>query len=173
LLALGVGRRAIVSWLRSERVVEVLPRVYGLGHRAPSREADLWAAVLYAGPGAMLSHATAAQWRGLIDFPPQVIEVSTPRGKRSLPGIRVRGRRRLDRHLHNALPVTSTPQTLLDLAATAEFKLVPKVLARLDFLHDLDLAALEAICGQASLGAKRFAAPSRSTNPALPTPTAP
>jgi hypothetical protein len=34
-------------------------RDWNVGHRAPSVEADLWAAVLYAGPGAMLSHATA------------------------------------------------------------------------------------------------------------------
>ena len=37
-------------------LIRVLPRVYAVGHAAPSREADLWAAILYAGPGAMLSH---------------------------------------------------------------------------------------------------------------------
>jgi len=36
-----------------------LLRVYAVGHRAPSVEADVTAAVLYAGPGAMLSHAAA------------------------------------------------------------------------------------------------------------------
>jgi hypothetical protein len=130
----------------------VLPCVYALGHCAPSREANLWAAVLYAGPGAMLSHATAAQWLGLIDFPPQVIEVSSPRKSDPQPGIRTYGRRRLERQIHNGIPVTSIPQTMLDLAAVADLKLVRKALARLDFRHELDPAALEAICGHGKPG---------------------
>jgi hypothetical protein len=154
LLALGLARGAIKAWLRNGRLVEVLPRVYGLGHAAPSRESDLWAAVLYAGPGAMLSHTTAAHWRGLIDYPPQVIEVSTPRDKRPRPGIRVYSRRPLHRHIHNTIPVTSIPQTLLDLAAVADFKLVRKALARLDFRHELDLTALEGICAKGKPGSK-------------------
>jgi hypothetical protein len=152
LLALGLARGAIESGLRIGRFVEVLPRVYRLGHRAPSRQGDLWASVLYAGPGAMLSHATAAQWRGLIDYPPKLIEVSTPRKIDSQPGVRVYGRRRLDRSLSNGIPVTSIPQTALDLAAVADFKLVRKALARLDYHHQLDLAALDAICGHGKPG---------------------
>ena len=154
LRALGLARGAIESGLRNGRLVEVLPRVYGLGHSAPSREADLWAAVLYAGPGAMLSHATAAQRHGLIDYPPQVIEVSTPRKSNPQPGVLTYGRRRLERHIHAGIAVTSIAQTILDLAATAEFKLVRKALARLDFRQQLDLATLEAICGSGRPGSK-------------------
>ncbi len=136
----------------TERLVEVLPGVYGLGNDAPSRQADLWAAVLYAGPGAMLRHSTAAHWLGLIEHPPRCIEVSTHRTCKSQAGIRVYGRRRLDRSIHSGIPVTSIAQTVLDLAATAEFKLVRKALARLDYRQDPDLAALEAICGHGRLG---------------------
>jgi len=134
--------------------VRVLPKVYALGHRAPSREGDLWAALLYAGPGAALSHATAAQWRGLIDYPPAAIEVSSPRKVRSLPGIRVHARRRVERWLHRGIPVTSIAQTALDLAAVAELRLVRKALARLDYRHELDVAALEAVCGPGKPGSK-------------------
>lgn len=154
LIALGVGRRAIASWLRNERLVEVLPRVYGLGHRAPSREGDLWAAVLYAGPGAMLSHATAAHWHGLIEHPPRCIDVSTPRNKRSPPGIRVHARRPLHREIHKGIPVTSIPQTMLDLAAGAELKLVRKALARLDYRQRLDVDELESVCGRGKPGSR-------------------
>jgi hypothetical protein len=101
-----------------------------------------------------LSHATAAQWRGLIDYPPSLIEVSTPREIHSLHGIRVYGRRRFERWMYNGIPVTSIAQTALDLAAVAEFKLVRKALARLDFLHQLDVAALEAVCGAGKPGSK-------------------
>jgi hypothetical protein len=83
-----------------------------------------------------------------------MIEVSTPRKKDSLPGIRVHGRRRLERDIHNGIPVTSIPQTILDLAAVADFKLVRKALARLDFRHELDLQALEAVCGPGKPGSK-------------------
>src|ERR1700729_3307533 len=79
LIALGVDDSAISRWATSGYLHQELPRVYAVGHRAPSVEADLTAAALYAGPGAMLSHATALWWHGLIDRRPWPIEVSTPR----------------------------------------------------------------------------------------------
>jgi very-short-patch-repair endonuclease len=103
----------------------------------------------------MLSHATAAAWRGLIDYPPRVVEVSSPRAVDSLAQVCVHGRRRdLERTVHNGLPVTSIPQTLLDLAASAELRLVRKALARLDYLHILNVPALNAICGCGKPGSK-------------------
>jgi hypothetical protein len=81
LFALGASRSTIAGWTKSGYLTRVLPKVYAVGHTAPSREADLWAAVLYAGPGAMLSHASAVHHRGLIIYPPGVIHVSTAREK--------------------------------------------------------------------------------------------
>jgi hypothetical protein len=83
-----------------------------------------------------------------------VIEVSSPRRIDSLPGIRVYGRRPVERWLCNGIPVTSIAQSVLDLAAVAEFRLVRKALAQLDFDHKLDVAALEAICGCGKPGSK-------------------
>ena len=81
-------------------------------------------------------------WRGLIDNTPRIIEVSTPRNIDSLPGIRVYARRRgLQRQVHKELPVTSIPQTMIDLAATAELRLVRNALARVDYLHILNVDA--------------------------------
>jgi predicted transcriptional regulator of viral defense system len=77
--ALGIESWLIARWVEGGYLHQVLPRVYAVGHRAPSVNADLTAAVLYAGPGAMLSHATALWWRGLIDHQPWPIQVSTPR----------------------------------------------------------------------------------------------
>jgi hypothetical protein len=154
LASLGVARSTIQSWVRAGRLTPLLPKVYAVGHTAPSREADLWAAILYAGPGAMLSHRTAAQWRELIDYPPRVIEVSTPRKIKSIAGVRVYAERRLRRHFHKKLPVTSIPQTALDLAATTDSRLVRKALANLDYRHQLDVAALHAICRHGRPGSK-------------------
>ena len=79
LAAIGIKTVVVSQWVRQGYLLPVLPRVYAVGHRAKSVEADLVAAVLYAGPGAMLSHATALWWRGLIEHPPWPIQVSTPR----------------------------------------------------------------------------------------------
>jgi predicted transcriptional regulator of viral defense system len=108
---LGVSDDQVRRWVEGAYLVPKLPKVFAIGHDAPSREADLWEAILYAGPSAVLSHATAAHRRGLIDYPPQVIEVSTPRRINSLSGIRVYGRRPLDRCIFGGIPVTSIPQT--------------------------------------------------------------
>jgi predicted transcriptional regulator of viral defense system len=110
---LDVRRSTIHRWERNGHLVRVLPRVYAVGHVGPSREADLWAAVLYAGPGAMLSHGTAAQLRGLIKHAPGLIEVSTPRKIKATGGVKVYGRRNHDRYFVRDLPVTSIPQTLV------------------------------------------------------------
>ena len=47
--ALGVDRHTVSRWTDSGYLHVVHPRVYAVGHRAPTVEADLWAAVLYAG----------------------------------------------------------------------------------------------------------------------------
>src|SRR5205807_667050 len=116
---LGVVDAVIHDWLNQGYLHPKLPGVYAVGHDAPSVEADLAAAVLYAGPGAMLSHGTAAAWWGLIDNQPSTINVSTPRRCRSRRGIKVHQRRNCQRTAHKGLPVTSVAQTLLDYAAGA------------------------------------------------------
>jgi hypothetical protein len=149
---LGVGPGRINGWLGEGYLVRVLPRVYAVGHVAPSIEGDLFAAVLYAGPGAMLSHMTAAWWRGLIEYAPAAIHVCTPRRCGSLPGIDVHRERQTQRTWHKQLPVTSVEQTMLDLAASAELKLVRKALGRLDYRYELDTNKLASICGQGRPG---------------------
>jgi Protein of unknown function (DUF559) len=153
LVALGVGREAIRYWVRTGYLLPVLPRVYGVGHTAPNREADLWAAVLYGGTGASLSHRTAAHWRGLINYPPRKTHISTPHQVRSLPGVVVHGRRNhLERFLHRGIPVTSIPQTMLELASDAEHNLIRHALAQLDFRHDLHVPSLIAVTGHGKTG---------------------
>jgi len=141
-------------WIEGAYLVPKLPRVLAVGHEAPASESDLWEAVLYAGPNAALSHATAAHVRKLIEYPPREIHVSSPRDVRSLKNIHVHPRRTVARDIHAGLPVTTIPQTMLDLAATQEHKLVRKALARLDFNRVLDTQALRATCGKGKPGSK-------------------
>jgi hypothetical protein len=148
----GVDRRAAVAWSRQGYIHQVLPRVYAVGHQAPSYEADLAAALLYAGPGAALSHATAAHWLGLVELRPRKIHISTPRRCRSQPGVVVHGRRDLPRIWHRRLPLTTVPQILLDLAATEPLRRLRRALANADYRGLLDLAAIDALLGRGRPG---------------------
>lgn len=151
---LGIAPSTIAVWERNGYLKHSLPSVFSVGHDAPSWEARLWSAVLYAGPGAMLSHGTAARWQGLIDFAPAHIHVTTPRQKRSLAGVKVYGRRPdVERRLHKGIPVTSLPTTMVDLAATADSRAVHRALGQLDFQHLLDVDSLLAACGRGRRGA--------------------
>jgi predicted transcriptional regulator of viral defense system len=152
LAALGVDTRETSRWVSQGYLLCRLPRVYAVGHRAPSVEADLTAAVLYAGPGAMLSHATAIRWLGLSDRQPRPIEVSTPRRCRSLPGVRVHSRRGCRRIWHKNLPVTTVEQALLDYASEASLPQVRHALAVADYRKALDLEAVRAMAGNGRHG---------------------
>ena len=76
---LGVTDSTVRDWTRAGSLHPRLPGVHAVGHPGRTVATELFEAVLYAGPGAMLSHKTAAWWRGLIDHPSPLIHVSTPR----------------------------------------------------------------------------------------------
>jgi predicted transcriptional regulator of viral defense system len=153
LTALGIRRSTIHRWLASGFLHQRRPGIYALGSPARTVESDLWEAVLYAGPGAMLSHATAAKWLDMIDDWPGVIHVSTPRRRRSLSGICVHPRRTgLTRTFHGAIPVTSITDTLLDLAAAGELPLVRRSFARLDYQRRLHTEIVRRACRRGRAG---------------------
>lgn len=149
---LGVADRTIGEWKKQGYIHRVLPGVYAVGHRAPSLEGDLAAALLYAGPGAALSHTTAAYWLGLLDQRPRVIHVSTPRRCRSQPGLTLHGRRSQERMWHHGLPTSTLPQLFLDLADTVSRRLLRQTLANADYRGLLDPGAAEAAAGRGRSG---------------------
>jgi predicted transcriptional regulator of viral defense system len=150
---LGMSRTTVGRWTAGGYLHPRLPRVYAVGSPARTVESDLWEAVLYAGPGGMLSHATAAKWLDMIDHWPSVIHVSTPRRRGSLSGICVHSRRTgLTRTFHGAIPVTSIADTLLDLAAAGEHTLVRRSFARLDYQHRLHTERLRRACRRGRAG---------------------
>jgi Protein of unknown function (DUF559) len=156
LAALGVDTVVVARWVSDGYLHHVHPRVYAVGHRAPGVEADLTSAVLYAGPGAMLSHTTALWWRGLIDHQPWPIEVSTPRRCQSLDGVKVHRRRHCRRIWHKRLPMTTIEQALLDFAARAPLDRVRYALANVDHRKVLDVDALQVIAGSGRAGSTKL-----------------
>jgi hypothetical protein len=169
LVAAGADKWTINAWVKQGYLQPRLPRVYAVGHSAPSVEADLAEALLYAGPGAMLSHATAAWWWGLIENPPSTINVSTPRRCRNERGVKIHQRRHCQRAWHKRMPVTSVAQTLLDYAATASLNMVRKALANAEYQKLLDISEVQALPGRGRPGSARLCG---ATNPASRTPAA-
>jgi hypothetical protein len=145
--ALGVGEGTVRRWRDAGYLYPELPRVYAVGHPGRSVESDLAAAVLYAGPGAMLSHGTAVWWLDLLKYPPRDIIISTPRRVQSLDGIVVHSRRRLERDWRKGLPVTPPSRAILDFAATGRRDLLRLVLANADHEDVLDVAGLQRMMG--------------------------
>jgi hypothetical protein len=112
----GLSEVTVWRWTLEQRLHQVHPGVYALGHTALSTRGRLLAALIYAGPGAMLSHATGGWWWELSAIEPKLIHVSTPRRRGAVNGLVLHGRRSVEAETHRGLPVTSPAQTLLDLA---------------------------------------------------------
>ncbi len=129
----GIDKSAIERWVHQGYLHRVHPGVYAVGHIADSIEGDLAAALLYAGRGAMLSHASAAWWWGLIDQMPSKIHVTVAGRRRSARAVVVHDRRMRARAWHKRLPVTSVVDTLVDFAATASLPRVRRALAEADY----------------------------------------
>lgn len=99
--------------------------VYAAFSGDPARETVLWAALLRAGPGAVLSHQTAAERHGLIDEPSPVTTITVPAsrhpGKVRIPGVVIHRSDAILRTRHPAMrpPCTRVEDTVLDLIQVA------------------------------------------------------
>jgi hypothetical protein len=155
---LGISNARVARWLRDGYLQRVHPRVYAVGHRAPSTEGDLAAALLYAGPGAALGGATALWWLALIDRQPPTIEVTTPNRRASRPGLRVNDRKDPNRIWHRQLPITPVALALLEYAAGAPHDRLRRVLAEAEYRRLLDLDAAYALLGRGRPGSAKLRA---------------
>lgn len=121
--AVGLEWKTIKSQLRSDRWRPLYRGVYATFTGEPGREATLWAAVLRAGPQAVLSHLTAAELDTLTNARSAAIHVTVPRSKRvdPIPGVRLHRSERLAeaRHPSRTPPRTRIEETVLDLTQTA------------------------------------------------------
>jgi hypothetical protein len=122
----GLTAKAVRHQLGSGKWRSVRRGVYATFTGELPRKAQLWAAIKRAGPGAMLSHETAAEIQGLIDKPSAKINIIVPWRRRPaqknpLKGVVIR---RSDQSQPQYLPPWELPRTriedtVLDLAAAA------------------------------------------------------
>ena len=121
----GMDPRAMRGQVSNGRWQRPQRGVYVAFSGVPARETILWAALLRAGPDAVLSHQTAAERHGLIDEPSSLITISVPASKRparaKIPGLVIHRSDAIERTKHPAMlpPCTRVEDTVLDLIQIA------------------------------------------------------
>jgi predicted DNA-binding transcriptional regulator AlpA len=85
LRAAGLSDDTIWRLLKDERLVEVLPRVYGVGGAASGWHQSLMAACLWGGDSAVASHRSAAALWCFDGFREEPLEITSPKQKK-FPG---------------------------------------------------------------------------------------
>jgi very-short-patch-repair endonuclease len=118
LFALGLSRREIGTRLQCGRLHLLHRGVYAVGHRALTQRGRWMAAVLAAGPGAVLSHRSAAALWGIRPTASARIEIIVPKQLRPRPGLlpHCAVLPPDERTTRDGIPVTTAARTLLDLA---------------------------------------------------------
>jgi hypothetical protein len=132
LLKLDVGEGAVRSRREGGLLIPAFQGVFALGHQRLSREGHWMAAVLACGPGAVLSHGSAAHLWGLRGSrgPTEVLRCSGGPHQRR-PPIRLHQTRRLDPAdtvTERGIPVTSIERTLLDMAGRLDDRQLERAL---------------------------------------------
>src|SRR6266545_3664161 len=165
LFRLGASRAGVDTWLRRGRLHRLHRGVYAVGHAHLGREGRRLAAVLACGEGAVLSHRTAAAHWGLLETQSARIDITAPRSRDGMPGIRLHTSRSLtarDTDTHEGIPITSIARTLLDLAATVRADRLERALAQAERMRLYDHTAITDVIGRAN-GHRGKAALTRAT----------
>jgi len=123
-LGAGMSDGAVTARLRFGRWQRIHQGVYATFTGPIERDARLWAAVLAAGPGALLSHETAAEINRITDRPSPFIHVSIPATRRATApdGVKIHLSGNLARGWRFARgipPHTFAEETVIDLVHAA------------------------------------------------------
>ncbi len=120
----GLSSDMIKFRVRSGRWQQLHPGVYATFSGIPGRGAWLWAALLAAGPGAVLSYHTAAELNGFADKPTSPIHVTVPAQRHvvAVSGVCLHRSGRVTEAVqaNTYPPRTRVEETVLDLTQTAK-----------------------------------------------------
>lgn len=147
-MQLGYSRDQIRWAVKTGRLHSIDRSVYAVGHTRLSPYGGCFAAVFAAGPGAVLSHHSAAWLHGLARWSPQPFHVTGPVARRPRLPVRIHRARHLeaaDRELVEGIPVTSVARTLLDLAAALKFEQLERLVERAEERECFDLRQVQGL----------------------------
>lgn len=150
LRGIGLSDDAVNRRLRAGRLYVVHPGVFAVGRRGLSRQGHWMAAVLACGPGAALSHRAAAAHWGFRGHSGSHVDVTSPRKTRSRGSIRRHwARLRPDEAtVHDDIPITTVPRTILDLAGESTPQAIESALRRCEYLRLYDSLSLWDLLGR-------------------------
>jgi hypothetical protein len=131
---MGIGRNLIWERVRSGKLIVIHHGIFAVGHRRIGLHGEWMAAALACGPGAYLSHGSAAQLWGIRRSrrPHEVIRVS---GHRRPHGVWLHQTRSLpegDVTVEIGIPVTSIERTLMDNAGRLDDRQLERMLVAAD-----------------------------------------
>ena len=142
-LQLGLSAEAIDHRVRAGRLQLVRRGVYGLGP-LQSKLAHWMSAALAGGPGAVVSHRSAAELWGLISGFTAPIHITASSGRRQRKGLQFHRPQCLDdeRTEVDGIPVTTVPRTILDCAPAMSERQLERLINEADVLRLYDHLSL-------------------------------
>ena len=152
IVELGLAANTVRARAAAGRFHRVHRGVYAVGRARLDARGRRMAAVLACGPGAALSHRTAADALGLLPYASALIEVSVPvPGGRSRPGMKIHRAPSL-RPEHRSdvegIPCTTPMRTLADLAAVVDARTLTRAIEAAERLRIFDGAKIERANGR-------------------------
>jgi len=154
LRALGVSDTRIRGLIRARTLLRLHRGVYAVGHRSLRLEGRMLAAVLACGPGAVLSHRSAAALWELRATERDRIDVSAASRRGGADAAidlhRTGGFDAVDVAVHRGVPVTSVARTFVDLAGVVAAPALERALAQAEVAGIYDRAALLEVLGRSN-----------------------
>jgi very-short-patch-repair endonuclease len=145
---LGLRDAGITARVAAGRLHRVHQGVYAVGHSMLAQPGRWMAAVLACGPGAALSHASAAALWGMRRSDARIVDVTAKRTGRKRPGIRIHRPRTLppnERTTHRGIATTTPARTILDMATTLSRSRLEHLLDQAEIQELTDYPSLDAI----------------------------
>ncbi|MBB4662596.1 hypothetical protein BDZ31_002182 [Conexibacter arvalis] len=147
----GLSAQQVRTRMGDGRLVRLHRGVYAVGHDRLREEGRWLAAVMACGPGALLSHRSAAVLHGLRPAWRGAIEVTTGWHRAASAGVCVHARRRLapaDGAVVRGVPVTTVERTLVDLADVLRPEQLRSALVRAEEARSADVREIERALGR-------------------------
>lgn len=137
LLQAGLSRRAIDHRMKGRRLQAIHRGIYAVGHSVLSVEGPWMAAVLAGGRAAVVSHRSAGALWGFRHTTSSLVDVTVPTGSRPRRGIRFHESEVPPDELtvRRAIPVTTVPRTLMDLAAVLSRRALERAIEEAEVLR--------------------------------------